>query len=115
MPNLAECLEDLIGLRLPFTRLVEELGEFPLESDRPLVVLDPIQVSYVLWRFMSGELNDVEVRRWAHLVMDRREEIAFVPEAELESLVSSLADGLVIGEALDDHLARYLIEELRRM
>jgi len=87
------------------------LQAFPWDCESPLVVLHRDHIAAVLDRFLSGELDETAVARWASL-LEGREDID--ASEELESVLFRLATP-EINEPITDELVRRLRAELNEL
>jgi hypothetical protein len=74
MRTRVEILQSLISLDRPMSELQKEVALIGWDSDRPLAALNRQSIISVLFRYLNGQLSDIDVRDWAD-ELDGRQDI----------------------------------------
>lgn len=109
MADRMKILESLISLSKPLTEISDDLSRLDWDYEGEPYIAQAEQVSSVLHRYVSGELNCDDVEGWANLI-ECREDLEFEPskEDELENTIYRLANPELEGEITPD-LCKQLI------
>lgn len=92
-------LSDLVGFSEPLSNISNELSKLDWEYEGEPFIIRAIQIIEVLQRYVSGEIESIEIEEWANLI-ECREDIEFEKDKRnmLENAIYQLANPVLEGD-----------------
>lgn len=95
MRDRREVLLDLINNRVDTQSLISELSNYSWDCEEPLLIIKNEHISYILNKFLVGNLSSEELENWANAI-ECREDIAFENDS-LEDVINRIANPVLYG------------------